>query len=307
MKPKVAVFCGGISPEREVSLVSGKFVFEALSKNFDAQLVRLDENKVPQFITPREYVVYPAMHGGYGENGQLQKELAQRGIEFAGCEELSSRVCMVKPAAKALMRAAGVPVPKEIIFDAKNPPSAEALESLLGEKIIIKPADNGSSVGLRIAKSTSEIPSALENLQDGLWLAEEMFEGRELSVGVIGGKAAGVVEIKPQGGVYDFKRKYTAGSTVYEYPAKLSEEQTAAVRADAQKAYEACSCRDFARVDFLIKNDSLERVALELNTLPGMTPTSLLPKSASCMGIDYETLCKNLVMPAMERYFAKYK
>ena len=306
MRPKIAVFCGGISSEREISLVSGKFVFEALKKNFDAELVRLDENKVPDFITPREYVVYPAMHGGYGENGQLQRELALRGIEFAGCGELSSRVCMVKPAAKALLKSAGVPVPKELVFDGGNPPTAEALRAILGDSIVVKPAADGSSVGLRIARCASQIPAALEDLKDGLWLAEEMFSGRELSVGVINGKAAGVVEIKPQGGVYDFKRKYTAGSTTYEFPAKLTAEQTEAVRRDAEKAYEACSCRDFARVDFLIKSDSLERVALELNTLPGMTPTSLLPKSASCMGIDYDTLCKNLVMPALERYSAKY-
>ncbi len=304
--PRVAVLCGGISPERDVSIVSGKHVFEALQKNFCARLFTLDENKVPEEINAEEYIVYPAMHGDYGENGDLQANLDFLGIEYAGSGELSSRVCMVKPAAKALIKSIGLPVAKEFIFSAENKPSAEILLNSLGSSIILKPADKGSSVGLSRIQNLSEAKDALGNISNGMWLAEEFFIGRELSVGVIDGKAAGIVEIKPEGGVYDFKRKYTAGQTVYEFPAKLEKHHEDMIKSAAQKAYKVCACRDFCRIDFLINTQNNTFIVIEINTLPGMTPTSLLPKSASCIGLDFEKLCAHLIAPAIQRFSEKH-
>ena len=302
MKPKIAVFCGGISPERDVSLVSGQNVFDALKKNFDAVLVRLDENKLPQGLNPSDTVIYPAMHGDYGEDGTLQAELDEAGFSYAGCGSLSSRVCMVKPAAKALMKFAGLPVAKSLEFNARAKPSAKSLTELFPEGAIIKPADKGSSVGLVVARSEKDAAEGLAKIDEGEWMAEEFYKGREFSIGVIDGKAAGVVEISPEGGVYDFKRKYTAGSTHYEFPAKISKTAETAMRNAAEKAYAACGCRDFARVDFLMSEENPPKfIILEINTLPGMTPTSLLPKSASCIGYDFETLCKKLVEGAVSR------
>lgn len=302
MKQKIAVFCGGISPERDVSLVSGKNVAEALSKNFETVLVRLDKNELPTGLNPEDTVVYPAMHGDYGENGELQRQLEEAGFSYAGCQPLSSRVCMVKPAAKALLKSAGLRVAKSLEFSAQDKPTTETLFELFPKGVVIKPADKGSSVGLTAAKTVEAAAEGLNAIEDGQWMAEEFLRGREFSIGVIYGKAAGVVEIIPDGGVYDYKRKYTAGSTRYEFPAKVSERAATAMRRAAETAFEACGCRDFVRVDFILTDEQApEFYILELNTLPGMTPTSLLPKSASCIGYDFETLCAKLVEGAISR------
>ena len=298
---KIAVLCGGISPESEISKVSGKYVFDSLKKSFDARLFVLEKNELPEGLDS-SFAVFPAMHGDYGEDGTLQKQLEDAGIEFAGCGSLASRVCMVKPAAKALMKFAGLPVAKSIEFSAGGKPDAAAAAKLFPNGAVIKPADKGSSVGLTIAKSAAEIEAAINSAGEGFWIIEEFVKGREFSMGVIGGKAAGLVEIIPNCGVYDYKSKYTPGSTTYEFPAKVSQKTLAAISAAAEAAYRACGCRDFARVDFLLPEGSETGfVILEINTLPGMTPTSLMPKSASCIGLDFDALCKKMIENALGR------
>ncbi len=301
MKRKVVVLCGGISPERDVSIVSGQNVFEALKDEFNATLIRLDENRLPENID-KDAVVYPAMHGDYGENGELQSQLEEAGISYAGCEPLSSKVCMIKPATKALLKFANLPVARSLEFCGNNKPSGKSLLELFPKGAIIKPADKGSSVGLSVAKTEAEANAALDAIEDGEWMAEEFIKGREFSIGVIYGKAAGVVEIIPEGGVYDFKRKYTAGSTKYEFPAKISNDAETAMRRAAEIAFSACACRDFARVDFIMTDETkVDFVILEINTLPGMTPTSLLPKSVSCVGYNFKSLCAKLLEGAIDR------
>ncbi len=210
---------------------------------------------------------------------------------------------MVKPAAKALLKFAGVPVARSLEFDAKAKPSAETIAELFPGGCVIKPADKGSSVGLSVALDLISARSALDSVKEGLWMAEEYVKGREFSVGVIYGKAAGVVEIIPEGGVYDYKRKYTAGATRYVFPAEIPQHCADAMRSAAEKSFSACGCRDFARVDFIVRDTEAPSFAvLEINTLPGMTPTSLLPKSASCIGYGFEALCEKLVEGAIKRF-----
>ncbi len=303
---KVAVFSGGISPERDISIVSGKCVAEALSKNFDVDLFVLEKNSIPKGLSPKTHIVFPAMHGDYGEDGSLQAELERDGFDFAGCGSLSSRVCMTKPAAKSLMRKFGVPVPNGLEFPSDNPPPPEALAKLFPNGAVLKPSDKGSSVGLVLVNSPDEFFGNFRGKTTGEYLAEEMCKGREFSVGVLYGKACGVVEIIPEGGVYDYDRKYTKGSTNYEFPAKISEECSAKMKKAAELAFSACSCRDFARVDFILINEtSTNFVALEINTLPGMTPTSLMPKSASCVGLNFEELCSKMLEGAISRHSSK--
>lgn len=297
----LAVLMGGISSERDVSLVSGKHVFEALSKSFDCEAFRLDKNELPQGLDGARHIVFPAMHGEYGEDGTLQAQLEEAGIAYAGSDSLSSRVCMNKAAAKALLKQAEIPVAREILFDAAHKPDPKAALSLLGENLILKPADKGSSVGLSAIKSAAELEERLAEIGGGLWLLEEFFKGREFSVGVLYGSAAGIVEIIPEGGVYDFKRKYTAGATRYEFPAKISSSDEIRIKDAAERAFKACGCRDFARVDFILNGEG-QFIVLELNTLPGMTPTSLLPKSASCAGYTFESLCAKMLEGAIARF-----
>ncbi len=301
--PKIKVLCGGVSPERDVSIESGRNVFGALKEDFDAELVRLDENALPKDLDPENCVVYPAMHGDYGEDGTLQAQLDAAGAAYAGSGSMSSRICMLKPASKALMAFDGIPVAPSFDFDAKNKPSAEHAAGLFKKGFILKPADKGSSVGLAAAADLESAKTALDSVTEGTWMIEEFFEGREFSIGVLYGEAAGVVEIIPNGGIYDFNRKYTPGTTSYVFPAKISKRAEREMKNAAQKAYRACGCRDFCRVDFRMRETpKFEFAALEINTLPGMTPTSLLPKSASCIGLDFKRLCGRLMEGAFERF-----
>lgn len=307
-KIKIAVLSGGISSERDVSLASGKSVVSALAKNFDTESFVLDENKIPSKINPDEFVVFPAMHGEYGEDGTLQAELEARGFDFAGCTSLASKVCMLKPAAKALMKSASLKVANSLEFDAQNPPALDALQKLFPNGAVIKPADKGSSVGLSIVHEKTDFQKALDCAAKigGYFMAEEFVKGREFSIGVLYGEPCGIVEIIPNGGVYDYERKYTAGSTRYEFPANISEKCADKMREVASRAFSACSCRDFARVDFILSDEEkFDFIILEINTLPGMTPTSLLPKSASCCNIDFENLCSKMIQGAIERHFLK--
>jgi D-alanine-D-alanine ligase len=166
--------------------------------------------------------------------------------------------------------------------------------------VVLKPNAEGSSVGLSLPEGPEAIAAALAGISAGAWLAERRLSGRELSVGVLEGRALGVVEIRPRSGVYDFTSKYTRGMTEYFAPAPLSTEETGAVQRAAEAAFGACGCRDYARVDFIL--EPAGPCLLEINTLPGMKETSLLPMSARCTGLDFTALVRALVAPALRRF-----
>src|SRR5581483_9755601 len=186
---------------------------------------------------------------------------------------------MDKTATKQCVAAQGVSVAPGVVFEAARKPEAAALVAQLSNDIVFKPNDEGSSVGLQIVSGPGEIAASLGKIFTGQWLAERRIFGRELSVGVLGGRAMGIVEIRPKSGRYDYTSKYTKGLTEYLCPAPLPEAQTAAVRRAAETAFAACGCRDYARVDFMLSEKN-ELFLLEINTLPGMKETSLLPMSA---------------------------
>jgi D-alanine-D-alanine ligase len=170
----------------------------------------------------------------------------------------------------------------------------------IGPNAIIKPVDQGSSVGLHVIKGESELLSTLNELEDGDWMIEKRIFGRELTVGILDDSPMGVVEVIPKGGLYDYERKYSSGETEYRYPAVLDCQIENEVKAFAIDAFRACGCRDFGRVDFILNEDG-KVYFLEINTIPGLTKTSLLPKSASCCGYSFEKLTKKLIQPALSR------
>jgi len=172
-----------------------------------------------------------------------------------------------------------------------------------GEKLVVKPNNEGSSVGLAMVATRAELAAKLDSVTTGGWLIEQRIAGRELSIGVLRGKAMGVVEIRPKSGVYDFTSKYTKGLTEYFAPAPLEPALTAAAQHAAETAFAACGCRDYARIDFML-SVAPELYLLEINTLPGMKETSLLPMSARCAGLDFSALVRELVTPACERFQA---
>jgi D-alanine-D-alanine ligase len=210
---------------------------------------------------------------------------------------------MDKVDTKKVLAAAGLPVLPQLVFPAAQPPAAVEVVAALGPAVIIKPVAEGSSVGLHRAGNAAEVAAALGHLGPGRWMAEPWVRGRELSVGILTGRALGLVEIRPKGGVYDYQHKYTAGMTEYLFPAPLDSTLAAAVAAAAEGAFAACGGRDFARVDFLLPPAG-GCVILEINTIPGLTPTSLLPKSASCCGYSFGTLARALIGPALARFTA---
>jgi D-alanine-D-alanine ligase len=209
---------------------------------------------------------------------------------------------MDKSRTKAAVAARGVTVVPGITFEATAKPTAREVVAQLGASLVVKPNNEGSSVGLSLIATEDELAAKLASINRGSWLIERRVVGRELSVGVLHGRAMGVVEIRPKSGVYDFTSKYTKGMTEYFAPAPLEPADTARVQAAAAAAFAACGCRDYARVDFILTPDAL--YLLEINTLPGMKETSLLPMSARCVGLDFTALVKELVTPALQRYAA---
>jgi D-alanine-D-alanine ligase len=305
--PEIVVLSGAVSPEREVSLSSAAAVHEALQTVFPGRvrLLRLDANVFPAGLDPARHVIFPVIHGDYGEDGAIQTELETHGFAYAGCGPAASRLCINKVAAKEKFRAVGVPVAPGVAFSAAGKPTAAALIRALGTAdIVLKPTDKGSSVGLHFIKREADALVALASVVAGDWLAEERITGREMTIGLLDGVAQGIVEIRPKAGRYDYETKYTAGASEYLYPAEVSDETADAVSRAAERIFAACGCRDFSRADFILRADG-SFVFLEINTMPGMTPTSLLPKSVSCRGLDFAALCERMIRQALGRFAAR--
>lgn len=299
--PIIAVLAGGTSPEREVSLGSGRAIAEAMAYSFPTEFLTVDEDALPAGLDPERQVVCSALHGVFGEDGGMQRLLEAAGIQYGGCDAAGSDLCFDKWRTRLTVSAMGVQVAPGRFFPADRKPAAAALSAELGDEIVLKPNRQGSSVGLQIVSSRVGLEIALAGLRQGDWVAERRVRGRELTVGLLRGRAMGVVEIAPKSGVFDYTSKYTKGLTEYTAPAALSDELAAAVRQSAETAFAACGCRDYARIDYMLSEDN-ELYLLEINTLPGMKETSLLPMSARCVGLDFQELCRELVAPAVERF-----
>ena len=303
-EPIIAVLCGGTSSEREVSLGSGAASALALARSFPTRLFKIEADALPAGLDPARHVVFSTLHGTFGEDGGMQRLLDAAGVSYAGCDAAASALTMDKAATKAAAAARGITVAKGLTFSAARKPDAEAVIAALGDQVVVKPNDQGSSVGLTVATDRAVLAQALAAITSGNWLIEQRLVGRELSVGVLHGKAMGVVEIRPKSGVYDFASKYTKGATSYFAPAPLTEAMTKAAQEAAETAFAACGCRDYARVDFILCEQNVNNplYLLEINTLPGMKETSLLPMSARCVGLDFTGLVRELVSPAMQRF-----
>lgn len=302
--PIIAVLAGGTSAEREVSLGSGRASAVALARTFPTRLFEIQADALPAGLDPKRHVVFSTLHGTFGEDGGMQTLLDRAGVIYAGCDAKSSALTMDKSRTKDAASARGVPVVPGVRFEADAKPAADAVIAQLGEKLVVKPNAEGSSVGLALPTNKAELVAKLDSITTGAWLIERRIVGRELSVGVLGGKAMGIVEIRPKSGVYDYTSKYTKGMTEYLAPAPLEAATTAAVQAAAETAFAACDCRDYARVDFMFSEQN-GFYLLEINTLPGMKETSLLPMSARCAGLDFTALVRELVSPALQRFQAR--
>lgn len=300
-QPIIAVFAGGTSPEREVSLGSGKAVALAMAYNYPTAFFTIDSDALPEGLDPARHIVCSTLHGVFGEDGGMQRLLEQAGVAYAGCDAKASDLTFDKWRTRQSVSAQGVQVAPGRVFQASAKPTAAALVAEYGEQIVLKPNRQGSSVGLQIVSTKVGLEIALGGIRQGEWIAEERILGREFTVGILRGRAMGVVEVVPKSGVFDYTSKYTKGLTEYFAPAQISDEIATKLRTAAETAFAACGCRDYARIDFMLSGDG-ELYLLEINTLPGMKETSLLPMSARCVGLDFVALCREMVAPAVERF-----
>lgn len=299
--PVVVVLAGGVSAEREVSLSSGQACAMALSRSFPTRFCEVEADSLPKDLEAEKHVVFSTLHGTFGEDGGMPRLLEAAGVCYAGSDAPSSALTMDKSRTKALLKEHGLEGPRELLFDASDIPSAEAVLEQLGDQVVVKPNAEGSSVGLSLVQNREELVTALAGMHEGMWMIEERIIGPELSIGVLHGRAMGVVEIRPKSGVYDYESKYTKGLTEYFAPAPIEDALSAKVRELAELSYEVCGCRDYARVDFMLSAQN-DIYLLEINTLPGMKQTSLLPMSARCEGLDFTALVREMVSPAVARF-----
>ncbi|MGI6094858.1 MAG: D-alanine--D-alanine ligase family protein [Lachnospiraceae bacterium] len=340
----IVVLAGGISTERDVSIVSGTDVCRALrSKGHKAILmdVYFGREDLGKVIFPEEYdveeaaaymksfndkveetkknrkeffgsnvievckeadMVFLALHGENGENGSVQAAFDLMGIRYTGTGHLSSGMAMDKGITKDIFRCHGVPTPigTEMV---KGEDSTVLADHGLELPVVIKPCCGGSSVGVFIVHTQEEYEKALQEAftYDNKLIVEQYVAGREFSIGVLDGKALPIIEIAPIEGFYDYVNKYKAGSAVETCPAELTEEQTKQMQKYAEMGFDALGLQAYARLDFLM-NEKGEMFCLEANTLPGMTPTSLLPQEAQAVGVDYPSLCEELIHISMKKY-----
>jgi D-alanine-D-alanine ligase len=302
--PIIAVFAGGTSGEREVSLGSGRACAVALARSFPTRLFEINADALPAGLDPAVHVVFSTLHGTFGEDGGMQRLLDGAHVHYAGCDAASSALTMDKTITKQTCATRGVATIPGLVFPAQKKPTTDEVIAKLGEKVVVKPNDQGSSIGLRIVGTRREVDEALAAITTGNWLIERRIFGRELAIGVLDGQAMGVVEIRPKSGVYDYESKYTKGKTEYFAPAPMSAELTERAQRLAEASFAACGCRDYARVDFMLEEPD-RLYLLEINTLPGMKETSLLPMSARCAGRDFTELVRAMVAPACARFRAQ--
>jgi D-alanine-D-alanine ligase len=339
---RVAVLMGGRSTEREVSLVTGRMVLDALDpEKYEAlpvdaaALGRLPGGAPPALsdgpllagvtapeglaggaeaiMAPEEDarrpdVAFIALHGRYGEDGTIQGLLELLGIRYTGSGVLASAAAMSKRMSKLIFRAEGIPAPPGVVLEGRAERDrflAEWRHGLgeIGLPCVVKPNEQGSTIGVTIVRQPEEMAAALDLAfkYDGVVLVEQFVVGTEITAALLGNREPEVlplVEIVPRGGFYDYERKYTPGATDEIVPARIPEEQAEAARELARRCHRVFGCRGMSRIDMIAGPDQLW--VLEINTIPGMTPTSLLPRAAAAAGISFPRLVERLIELALE-------
>jgi D-alanine-D-alanine ligase len=303
-EPNVFVLKGGTSNEREISLISAKYVSEALRnagmtvKEFDIRTAQITKEM------KSADVVFPVLHGGFGEDGEIQKSLEKAKIKFVGSKSSSCEITVDKIKSKKIMLAKKIKTAKFAVITRKNKNKLAKFAKKLGMPIVVKAPKEGSTVGISIVEHIKDLASTVERTfeYDDKILLEQFISGIELTVGILHGKALPVIEIEYPGKTYDFDAKYThkKGETKYHCPPQnINEKIQIKAQKTAVKFYNATNARDMLRVDMIYKNGEL--FVLEGNSIPGFTDSSLLPKAAKTAGISFVELCARLVMKAWKR------
>ena len=298
---------GGKSTEREVSLSTGGMILTSLDpEKYDAFPVDTADFGRESLSFPTADVAFIALHGRFGEDGTIQGFLELLGIPYVGSGVLASALAMDKIMARRMMQFAGIPIPRgiEVREGADAAEVADRIGRELGYPAVVKPNRQGSTIGLSIVRDASEVPGALDLAfeYDADVLIEEFIEGTEITGAVLGNddlQVLPLVEIVPEGGFYDYHAKYTPGATEEIVPARIPKKQYQVAEDLATACHCALGCRGMSRTDMMVRGD--EVLVLELNTIPGMTPTSLLPRAARAAGIEFPDLLDKLISLALEK------
>lgn len=336
---KIGLLCGGISPERDISLASGKNVARALrTKDFEVTVIdpayglqQPDEEEIFSFSikseapktdnrrpqSQRTYIetiqniipddvsaAFIALHGTWGEDGKIQALLEFRGVPYTGSGILASALAMDKLISKRIFTGCGILTPPWITIhkNYEQKTVKKEIDQQFGYPVVVKPTNQGSTVGMAIVQEEAQLDEALTvalRFSDTI-IIEMYVSGKEITVSILGDEALPVIEIRPKQGYYDYKSKYTAGMTDYLVPAPLEGSASKNIQEIALKAFHVLGCKGFGRIDFRL-NYAGEAYCLEANTIPGLTGTSLVPKAARAVGIEFEDLCDRIVQNALRK------
>ncbi|MEN9579584.1 MAG: hypothetical protein RJA70_2593 [Pseudomonadota bacterium] len=301
-RTSIGVIMGGASSEREVSLRSGRAVAQALEAA-GHEVVRLvwdgREDLFPMLKNTRLDKAFIALHGRHGEDGCVQGMLELLNIPYSGSNVLSSALAMDKLKAKELFRLYNIPTPPYYAVRESEQTELHERHGSFGFPVVVKPRREGSSVGVAIARDFSKLQSAVSDAlrYDECVLVERFIAAKEIAVGILNGRVLGAIEVAPKDGLYDYNAKYVSGTTEYFIPARIPESRMLGVLNLAERAAASLDCSGAVRVDLLVTEGENEYV-LEVNTLPGMTETSLLPKIAQAAGYSFTDLCEAIAAGA---------
>ncbi len=294
----IGVLLGGLSAEREISLKTGNAALQALQQlGYSAVGIDVNRNLPQQLSEAGIEVAFIALHGRFGEDGRVQGLLEMLQIPYTGSGVLASSIAIDKVLTKQLLVYHDLPTPK---FDFMRP--GDLTSDLLKRNdrlpLVIKPSREGSTIGITIARDTEDLRSGIETAAslDGTVLVEDFIDGDELTVSVLNGEALPVIKVVPKSGFYDYQAKYNSGDTEYLLPAPIDQNIYRTVQQAAVKACNVLGCRGAARVDFMLCEDKF--YCIEVNTIPGMTETSLLPKAAQAAGVDFPQLVETILLDA---------
>ena len=297
---KIGILIGGDSSEREVSIASGRSIENACIA-LGHEVVRLDPKdgleKIKSLLLEVD-LVFNGLHGGDGENGKISKYLEDLGVLFTGSDSVSSEICMNKDKAKRIAANNNVLTPEWVLV------TNEALSGNIGQlnfPIVVKPNDQGSTLGLSIINSKSQLKGAFKvaNSFASSVMYEQHIQGREITCSIVGNIAYPIVEIIPKHEIYDYECKYTKGMSKYICPAEINKNISSNIKEISLKIHKLLGCRHYSRVDFLLDRNN-DPWFLEINTLPGMTETSLLPKSLESAGVNFNQIIEKIIEEAMD-------
>tara|TARA_Y100001936_G_C15942261_1_gene595392 strand:- start:82 stop:975 length:894 start_codon:yes stop_codon:yes gene_type:complete len=295
---KVAVIFGGSSSERDVSIHTGLAVVEAVKDKYFVESINIsdDYSNLNEKLLDVD-IVFLALHGGFGENGTIQKYFEKHNIIYTGSDSKSSSIAMDKNQTKLIAKKNSIPVLDWFVINEKDKINTNKLNFPL----IIKPNDGGSTIGLYYCKNKDNFNLNIKKAfkHSTKVMVEQYVEAREVSVPILDGQVLPIIEIFPSGFLYDYDSKYKDKGSSYQVPAMINDNISRKLAEDSIKLYNKIGCRHYARIDYLL--DGEKHYLLEINTLPGLTSTSLLPKSASKIGLDYSTLVDKIIKIALKK------